>query len=145
MKDEGGRMKRNENGAVEPLSAYNVHDLQQRINLRERLKDYSLRVLRIYDLLPKQGGVHIITHQLVRSGTSPGAHYREACRAKSNADFISKVEGALQELDETDYWLELLSEGNYVAKTKLQPLRAETNELISIFVAMARKAKSRKR
>lgn len=114
-----------------------------RQDLRKRLKDYALRILIIYDSLPKSGSVHIITHQLARSGTSPGAQYREACRAKSNADFISKLEGALQELDESDYWLEMLVDGGYVSATKLQPLRDETNELISIFVTMVVNAKKR--
>ena len=114
-----------------------------RQDLRKRLKDYALRILIIYDSLPKSGSVYIITHQLARSGTSPGAQYREACRAKSNADFISKLEGALQELDESDYWLEMLVDGGYVSATKLQPLRDETNELISIFVTMVVNAKKR--
>ena len=70
-------------------------------------------------------------------------HYREACRAKSNADFISKIEGGLQELDESDGWLELLVEGEYVSAQKLDSLRRETNELISIFVTIAVNAKKR--
>ena len=111
----------------------------------EGLRDYALRILRLYDSLPKHGAVQIISHQLARSGTSPGAHYREACRAKSTADFISKIEGALQELDESEYWLELLRDGNYVAGSRLQALLDETNELISIFVAMAKNAKSRRK
>ncbi len=118
---------------------------EKRQDLRKRLKDYSLRILKLYDSLPKTGSVHIITHQLARSGTSPMAQYREACRAKSNADFISKIEGGLQELDESDGWLELLVDGKYVAASKLAPLRAETNELISIFVTMAVNSKKRGR
>jgi len=112
-------------------------------DLRQRLKTYGLRILKLYDSLPKHGSVHIITHQLARSGTSPGAQYREACRAKSNADFISKVEGAIQELDESDYWLEMLIDGKYVTESKLIPLIVETNELIAIFVTMVKKVKSR--
>lgn len=114
-----------------------------RQDLRKRLKDYALRILKLYDSLPRTGSIHIVTHQLARSGTSPGAHYREAYRAKSNADFISKLEGALQELDESDYWLELLADGKYVPSAKLDPLRNETNELISIFVTMVINAKKR--
>src|SRR5688572_6775785 len=112
-------------------------DGKQRQDLRKRLKEYALRILKLYDSLPKSGAVHIITHQLARSGTSPLGQYREACRAKSNADFISKIEGCLQELDESDGWLELLVEGDYVSEEKLRSLRAETNELISIFVTIA--------
>jgi four helix bundle protein len=116
---------------------------KKRQDLRKRLKEYALRIIRLYESLPKHGAVHVITHQLLRSGTSPGAQYREACRAKSNADFISKIEGALQELDESDYWLELLIDGGFVAEQKLKPLCDETQELIAIFATMALKAKSR--
>ena len=69
---------------------------KKRQDLKKRLKEYALRIIRLYESLPKSGAVHVITHQLLRSGTSPGAQYREACRAQSNADFISKIEGALQ-------------------------------------------------
>lgn len=113
-------------------------------DLKKRLKQYALRIIRLYESLPKTGAVHILSHQLLRSGTSPGAQYSEACRAKSNADFISKTEGALQELEESLYWLELLIEGNFVTEKKLKPLCDETNELISILVTIVLKAKSRK-
>jgi four helix bundle protein len=116
---------------------------KKRQDLRKRLKEYALRIIRLYESLSKHGAVHVITHQLLRSGTSPGAQYRESCRAKSNADFISKIEGALQELDESDYWLELLIDGGFVAEQKLKPLCDETQELIAIFATMALKAKSR--
>ena len=117
---------------------------EKKQELKKRLKDYALRVIRLYETLPKTGAVHVITHQLLRSGTSPGAQYREACRAKSNADFISKIEGALQELDESDYWLELLVEGRYITEKKLKPLRDETHELIAIFVSIVTKAQAAK-
>jgi four helix bundle protein len=114
-------------------------------DLKKRLKDYALRVLRLYDSLPKTGAVHIITHQLARSGTSPHAQYREARRAKSTADFVSKVEGALQELDESEGWLELLVDGGYVEHWKLKSLIDETNELIAILVTVTVNAKRRKK
>ena len=113
-------------------------------NLRLRLKEYGLRVLRLYDSLPRYGSAQIVGRQIARSGTSPGAQYREACRAKSDADFVSKLEGALQELDETDYWLEMLVEGRYVPTSKLKSLRAETDELIAILVTIVRKVKKRR-
>jgi len=112
-------------------------------DLKRRLKEFGLRVLQVYDSLPPRGSAQVIGRQLARSGTSPGAQYREACRAKSNADFISKVEGALQELDETEYWLELLIDGGYVPKARLEPLQIENNELISILVTIAKKVKAR--
>lgn len=115
----------------------------KRQDLKKRLKQFALRIIRLYESLPKTGAVHVITHQLLRSGTSPGAQYTESCRAKSNADFISKIEGALQELEESLYWLELLIEGEFVTENKLKPLCDETNELISIFVTITLKSKSK--
>ena len=123
MKDEGGGMN------FQPQ------------DLRTRTKKYALCVLRLFVSLPKTTEAQILGKQLLRSGTSVGAHYREANRAKSNADFISKIEGGLQELDESDYWLELLAEGNIIEPEAVRELRSETNELIAIFVTLAKKAK----
>jgi len=117
----------------------------KRQDLKKRLKQFALRIIRLYESLPKTGAVHVISHQLLRSGTSPGAQYAESCRAKSNADFISKVEGALQELEESLYWLELLIEGDFIPENKLKPLCDESIELISIFVTMVLKTKARRR
>jgi len=83
----------------------------------------------------------VIGRQLLRSGTAPGAHYREATRAKSTADFISKMEGAAQELDETAYWLELLVETKLADPHTLDTALAETGELLAIFVAIIKQAK----
>ncbi len=77
--------------------------------------------------------------------TSVGAHYREAQRAKSNADFISKIEGALQELDETGYWLELLGDSGLVKRSRLESLHKEADELISILVTIVKRVKSKQR
>src|SRR5215207_9972290 len=112
-------------------------------DLRVRFKNFGLRILRLYDSLPQNGSAQIVGRQIARSGTSPGAQYREACRAKSDADFISKIEGALQEVDETDYWIEILVEGKYIAREKLMSLKTETDELISILVTIVRKLKAR--
>ena len=81
-------------------------------DLKGRTKQYALRIIKLYAAIPKSAEAQVIGKQLLRSGTSVGAHYREAQRAKSDADFISKIEGALQELDETCYWLELLHDGS---------------------------------
>ena len=77
-------------------------------DLKNRTKTYALRIIKLYQTWPKSGEAQVIGKQILRSGTSVGAQYREACRAKSPADFINKMEGSLQELDETGYWLELL-------------------------------------
>jgi four helix bundle protein len=83
--------------------------------------------------------------QLLRAGTSVGAQYSEATRAQSNADFISKIEGSLQELEETEYWLELLGEAGFFPKDGLVAVRKETGELKGIFVSIVinTKAKSK--
>jgi four helix bundle protein len=70
-------------------------------DLRERTKKFALRRIKLYSALPRRGDAQVLGNQILKAGTSVGAHYREACRAKSDADFISKIEGALQELDET--------------------------------------------
>jgi|ERR1051326_251073 four helix bundle protein len=110
-------------------------------DLRARTKKFALRIIRLFSALPKEMIAQVLGKQLLRSGTSVGAHYREAFRAKSRADFISKMEGALQELDETEYRLELLVESNSIPLKRLQPLLDETNELISIFVAIVKRTK----
>ncbi len=113
-------------------------------DLRQRTKSYALRIIRLYRTLPRSGEARVIGNQILRSGTSVGAQYREACRAKSTRDFISKMEGSLGELDETAYWLELLEESGLVTAETLRPLRRETEELIAIFVTSVKTAKRRK-
>jgi four helix bundle protein len=114
-------------------------------DLRTRTKKYALRVIRLYRALPRKDAVaDVLGKQLLRSPTSVAAHYREACRAKSDLDFISKLEGAQQELDESDLWLELLADSGVIKPTLVQPLREETNELIAILVTMTKKVKTRR-
>jgi four helix bundle protein len=115
-----------------------------RQDLRKRTKEFALRIIKLYAALPKSVEAQVLGKQLLRSGTSVGAHYREACRAKSNADFISKIEGALQELDETLYWIELLAEAKIIKPTRLEPLERETHELIAMFVSMAKGVKQKR-
>jgi len=83
--------------------------------------------------------------QILKSGTSPGAQYREAQRAKSDADFISKIEGALQELDETIYWLELIGAANILPDRRLIALRSEAEELMAILVTIVKAVKRKRR
>ena len=112
-------------------------------DLRDRTKGFALRVIKLYSALPKSTEAQIIGKQILRSGTSVGAQYREACRARSNAEFVSKMQSSLQELDETSYWLELLVDGNFVKAERLLDLQDETNQLTAIFVASVKTAKSR--
>ena len=110
-------------------------------DLRQRTKLFAIRITKLYSGLPRRGDAKILGNQILKSGTSVGAHYREACRAKSDADFISKVEGALQELDETAYWLELIGESEILPISRLQPLHDEAEELIAILVTIVTKVK----
>ncbi|HEY8187201.1 MAG TPA: four helix bundle protein [Pyrinomonadaceae bacterium] len=112
-------------------------------DLRQRLKQFALRIIKLYSAMPKRGEALILGTQVLKSGTSPGAHYREACRAKSDADFISKIEGALQELDETQYWLELIGEANILTAKRLEALYQEAEELIAILVTVVKRVKSK--
>ena len=112
--------------------------------LKARTKDFAIRIIRLYAALPNTTEAQVVGKQFLRSGTSVGAQYREAQHAKSDADFISKVEGSLQELEETAYWLELLTEMEVFNSNKLKPLYDETKELTAIFVTVAKKVKARK-
>jgi len=113
-------------------------------DLKVRTKQFALRIIRLYTSLPKTTEAQVIGKQVLRSGTSVGAQYREAQRAKSDADFINKVEGSLQELDETGYWLELLKDSVIFPAEKLESLLKETDELTAIFVTIVKKVKGRK-
>src|SRR5881396_2233893 len=113
--------------------------------LRDRTKSFALRIIRLFSALPKNEAARVLGRQMLRSGTSVGAHCREGYRSRSDAELISKYEGALQELDETMYWLELLVEAEIVKAGRLQPLMVEANEIISILVASVRTFKRRRR
>lgn len=112
--------------------------------LQERTKAFALRIIRLYSALPKNTEAQVIGKQVLRSGTSDGAQHREAYRARSNAEFISKIESALQEFEETAYWLELLVQAEIVPEKRLSELQKEAEELVAILVSSAKKAKSRK-
>ena len=112
-------------------------------DLKERTKAFALRIIRLYAALPRTTEAQVLGKQLLRSGTSVGAHYREATRSRSNAEFISKVEGGLMELEETGYWLELLAESQIVTGERLEPLRDETEQLTAILVTCVKNAKQR--
>ena len=113
--------------------------------MSERTREFALRIIRLYGALPKTTEGQVIGKQLLRSGTSVGAHYREAIRARSNAEFISKIEGGLTELEETAYWLELLAGARIVAPPRLTALREEVEELTAILVTCIKNAKAKGR
>ena len=113
-------------------------------DLKQRTKGFALRVIRLFAALPKTTEAQVIRKQLLRSGTSVGAHYREGTRSRSTAEFISKLEGGLQELEESAYWLELLVESEMVVANRLSDLQQEAEELTAILVTCVKNAKAKR-
>ena len=113
------------------------------VDLETRTTDFALRIMKLFSALPKAAEAQILGKQMLRSGTSVGAHYREAKRAKSTLDFINKIEGALQELDETCYWLELNKKSEIMSARRLVSLRQEAVELTKILVTVVKRAKDK--
>jgi four helix bundle protein len=114
------------------------------VDLKTRTREFSLRVIRLYTSLPNSTVAQILGKQLLRSATSVGAHYREGHRSRSDAEFISKLEGALQESEESAYWLELLEGAEVFSAERLRPLRDEVEQLIAIFTTCVKNTKSKK-
>jgi four helix bundle protein len=111
---------------------------------RQRLKQYAAGVIRTFVKLPKQRAeVNVLAKQLLRSGTSVAAHVREASRARSDAEFISKLGGAIQEADESALWLELLREECSIDPAFTEPLEAESSELIAVLTTMINRTRVR--
>jgi four helix bundle protein len=104
-------------------------------DLKQRTKRFALDTIRFFEALPKDETSRVLGRQLLRSGTSVGANYRAAKRAKSNADFINKMTIVEEEADECGYWLELLFESGKVAASKMTSLHQEAGELVAIAVA----------
>ena len=104
-------------------------------DLKNRTKAFALRILKVVNAIPKCTAGRALASQIVRSGTSVAANYRAACRAKSPADFISKMGNVEEEADETLLWLELLEESELVPAAKLTAIKQEADELIAITVA----------
>ena len=111
-------------------------------DLRDRTKAFALRIIRLFSSLPNTEEARVLGKQVLRSGTSVGANYREAQRARSKPEFISKIGDCLKELDETAYWLELLTESRIVPTADLASLIAECDQLLAIFTTISKKAKS---
>src|SRR5256885_5377199 len=115
------------------------------VDLEIRTTEFALRIIKLFSALPKTTEAQVLGKQLLRSGTSVGAHYREAKRAKSTLDFTNKIEGALQELDETCYWLELIEKSGIMSARRLAGLRAEAVELTKILVTVVKVTKAKKK
>lgn len=111
-------------------------------DLKERTRTFALRVIKAYSSLPQSTIAQVLGKQLLRSGTSVGANYREANRARSKAEFIAKMGDCLKELDETAYWLDLLVSSELIPSSRLAALIDETNQLTAIVVTIIKNAKS---
>ncbi|MGR3176361.1 MAG: four helix bundle protein [Candidatus Scalindua sp.] len=109
--------------------------------LKQRTRQFALRVIHLVESLPKGQTADVLGKQLLRSGTSVGADYRAACRAKSTADFIYKMGIVEEEADESLYWMELLVEGGIMEPKKLELMMKEATELLAITVASIKTAK----
>jgi four helix bundle protein len=112
--------------------------------LKRRTKAFAIKIVRVFESLPQKGAAYILGRQLLRSGTSVGANYRSACRAKSSADFIAKMGTVEEEIDETIYWLELLIEIGILTLDKTEEILNEANELLAIVVASIKTARKNK-
>jgi four helix bundle protein len=111
--------------------------------LRDRTKQFALRIVRMVSELPRSMTAQVLGRQVLRSGTSVAANLREATRARSDAEFTAKPGIVEQELDETLLWLELLSEGGIIRAERLAPLHEETEELLKIVVTSIKTARKR--
>lgn len=117
---------------------------EERVDLRDRTKRFALRIVKMYGALERTTEQQVIGKQVLRSGTSVGANFREAHRARSDAEFVAKLGDCLKELDETSYWLELLVEGDFVPATRMAELHDECHQLIAILTTIVKNRKNQK-
>ena len=111
------------------------------IILKQRTKNLALGILKMVETLPKTSTARIISHQVIRSGTSVAANYRAACRARSKAEFIAKLGIVEEEADETLFWLELSEETGLLPSNRLKDIKQEANEITAIIVSSRKSAK----
>jgi four helix bundle protein len=133
---EPGEMRNSECGILNEEAT-----LQRGDDIRKRTKSFALRLIALVDSLPRGKSSDVIGRQLLRSGTSVGANYRAACRAKSPADFISKMGTVEEETDESMFWMEILIESGLVQEQLLQDLMREAQEILAIIVSSIRTVK----
>ena len=112
-------------------------------DLKDRTKAFALRVIKMYTALPRNDEVaRVLGKQVRRSGTSVGAHYREAIRARSTAEYVSKLEGGMQELEETVYWFELIVGAGLYTSQQMADLQDEADQLMAILTTIVKKTKA---
>jgi len=112
--------------------------------LRQRTKKFALRVIRLFQALPKTTEAQVIGKQLLRCGTSVAANYRAACRSRSKAEFIARLGIVAEEADESVLWLELLTDANIVKQRRLTEIMQESRELVAIFSTSLKTARGNK-
>ncbi len=116
---------------------YNMNEKE----LKDRTKQFALRVIRLVAALPKTTEGRAIGSQLIRAGTSVGANYRSACRGRSKAEFVAKLGIVEEEADESAFWMELIIESELLKKELVEPLLKEANELVAIMVSSRKSAR----
>ena len=134
----------NEQPAEEEVRAdddFNDAEPEPPHDLKDRTTAFALRIIRMYSSLPTETVAQVLGEQVLRSGTSVGANYREANRGRSRPEFIAKMGECLKELDETQYWLELLVESGTITPAKMASLLDEARKLTAIFVTIINNAK----
>ena len=112
--------------------------------MRGRTQAFALRIIKLVESLPKGLTSQVTGRQLMRCGTSVGANYRAACRAKSKADFISKMRIVEEEADESIYWMDLIVAAELIRPKRLTPLREEADQILAIVVSSIKTARRRK-
>jgi four helix bundle protein len=118
-----------------------MNSLDKATELKRRTKSFAIRIVNLFRSLPRSPDAQTLGKQLLRSGTSVAANYRAVCRARSQAEFISKMGIVVEEADETVFWLELLGDTGIVRPERTQNLLNEANELVAIFGASLRTSK----
>ncbi len=113
-------------------------------DLKKRTKQYALRIIKLVNAMPQTSAGRTIGNQIIRCGTSVGANYRAACRARSKAEFIAKLGIVIEEIDESAFWLEVIIESNLVKRKLIEPLLQETNEIIAIMISSSKSTKNNK-
>lgn len=109
--------------------------------LKLRTKKFALRVVKLFQALPRREDARTLGKQLLRSATSVAANYRAVCRSRSKAEFVARLGVVVEEIDETVFWMELLSESNIIRPQRLGDLQREANELLAIFATSQLTAK----
>lgn len=118
-------------------------NIEFKIEMNQRLKQFALRIIKIFQSLPRTGEANVIGKQLLRSGTSVAANYRAACRARSGREFFSKLCIVTEEADETLFWIELLAESGIVPITRLESIMQEATEILKIMATTRKNVKSK--